>query len=112
MIKYLELEGYTNFGEVQMCSHVYQFRQKEVSCPIIILIYAYAGSRIFKGLIFDKSKTYKTLQLTKTELTKIEEYTGKLKECDLEEFIKDTIVEEQLKNYVKTEEAQDVKTKD
>ena len=101
MIKYANIKGYTNIGEVQLFSHLYQFREENKELPKIILIRAYDGDiKIFKGYIFDKTKTYESIPLIDLELSEIEKYTGHAKQFDFNEFIIGTVIEDYYKNYV------------
>lgn len=103
MIKYLDLKGYRNLGEIAMFSHLYQFIEKkdnaERSNSVIILIHAYDGAKIFKGYVLDKTKTYEQIELAEDELTEIQKITGTLKVVNFDEFIKGTVVEELFNNY-------------
>ena len=100
MIKYVDIDGYKNLGEVQLFSHLYQFIETEKDTPMTILVHAYeCDTKIFKGYVFDKTKTYKSVRLTEGELETIEGATGKAEQTDFPEFIKGTIAEEYYKEF-------------
>ena len=88
MIKYCDLEGYNNCGEVQMFSHLYQFMEKSVKMPKTILLHAYdiCPALVFKGCVFNEKKTWSSVPLTDDEKTKLEGYVGAIKEIDFNEF--------------------------
>jgi hypothetical protein len=101
MIKYVDLEGYTNYGELVPFSHFYQFRQLNEDIPMIILVHAYeCETKVFKGFLFNISKIYQIVPLTKDEKSKIESATGSLTEVGFPDFIKDTIFEEGYSGYL------------
>lgn len=100
MIKYANIEGYNNLGEIQMFSHLYQFIERDKATPMIILIHAYeCDTKVFKGYIFNSSQTYENIPLTDTEINQIEIYTGKLQQIDFKEFIVGTIAEASHKDF-------------
>jgi hypothetical protein len=100
MIKYVEIDGYKNYGEVHPFSHLYQFVQDNTECPMIILVHAYdPPEKVFKGYLFNSDKTYQNIPLTSEESEKIEYATGKLEEVDFMDFFKDSSFEEQFKDY-------------
>ena len=103
MIKYVDISGYTNLGEVQMFSHLYQFMEKDKEIPMTILVHAYeCGTKIFKGYVFNKTATYKSVPLTEEELSKIEWATGKVEQLDFKDFIVGTIAEDCYKDFKST----------
>jgi hypothetical protein len=100
----MKLENYNNIGEVAMFSHVYQFIEENKQTPIVILVNAYNGeNNIFKGYLFNDSKTYKNESLTLYEKNKIEEYTGKLNEVGFAELIKNTVFKDEFTDYKERE---------
>ena len=53
MIKYVNIKGYINRGEIYPFSHYYQFIQNNDDTPIIILVHAYeCETKVFKGYLF------------------------------------------------------------
>ena len=94
MIKYAEIDGYKNLGEIEMLSHLYQFIEKDKPEPMVILIHAYESeTRIFKGYLYNSTKTYRSVPLEDTEKAIIEIYTGKAEQVDFDKFIVGTILE-------------------
>lgn len=95
MIKYTELEGYKNLGEVEIFSHVYQF----IECkngnrsPMIMLINAFETNKVFKGYLFMGKNTYSSVPLTEKEKETLEGVIGKVTEVNFMEFTKGTILE-------------------
>lgn len=88
MIKYAKLDGYNNRGEVQMFSHVYEFVEINKNEPIIILIHAYSAPNIiFKGYLYERTKTFKSVPLLDSERKVIEECVGAVTQCPFNEFI-------------------------
>ena len=68
--------------------------------PITILVHAYeCDTKIFKGYVFSKTSTYKSVPLTEEEISEIECATGKSEQVDFQEFIKGTILEEVYKDF-------------
>jgi hypothetical protein len=101
MIKYVKIPGYTNLGEIQTFSHLYQFMENGKETPMTILVHAYeCDTKIFKGYVFNKTGIYKSVPLTNDELSKIEQATGKAKQVDFKDFITGTIVEEFYKDFM------------
>jgi hypothetical protein len=95
VIKYAELNGYNNCGELGFCSHLYEFIQKDEETPIVILIHAFeCPAEIFKGYVFNKTKSWKPVLLTDEERTKIEFYTGHITEVDFPKLVAGTIADE------------------
>jgi hypothetical protein len=100
MIKYVDISGYKNLGETQPFSHLYQFMEIGKETPATIIVHAYeCDTKIFKGYVFNKTKTYKSVQLTEDELRAIEQATSKAEQIDFPEFIKGTIAEEYYKEF-------------
>lgn len=85
MIKYCELEGYTNLGEVAMFSHLYQFIEIGVDISQIILIHAYdiTPAIVFKGYLYEQTQEWKRVELTNDETVKIKKFIGDFKQVDL-----------------------------
>ena len=102
MIKYAEIEGYRNLGEIQMFSHVYQFIENVEENPKIILIHAYVGeTKVFKGFLYDNSKTFKSVNLLDNEIEEIEKYCGDATQIDFDEIIKETEFADLYKDFKK-----------
>ena len=102
MIKYAEIEGYRNLGEIQMFSHVYQFIENVEENPKIILIHAYVGeTKVFKGFLYDNSKTFKSVKLLDNEIEEIEKYCGDATQIDFDEIIKETEFADLYKDFKK-----------
>ena len=100
MIKYVDIDGYKNLGEVQLFSHLYQFIETEKDTPMTILCTLMnATPRYSKAMCLTKTKTYKSVRLTEGELETIEGATGKAEQTDFPEFIKGTIAEEYYKEF-------------
>lgn len=100
MIKYADIKGYKNLGEIQLFSHLYQFIEIDKDTPMTILIHAYeCDVKIFKGYVFNKTNTYKSISLTNEEITSIEPYVGKINQVNFNEFIVGTIIEDYYKNF-------------
>lgn len=100
MIKYANLKGYKNLGEVQIFSHLYQFIESDKDRPMIILINAYeSDAKIFKGFLYNLTSTYKSISITDEELNTLETYIGKATQVELLDFIKGTIIENQFKEF-------------
>lgn len=112
MIKYMELPGYHNCGEVELFSHVYQFVSKtHVECtnyPAVIIIHAYEGAtKAFKGVLLRGSRRYMTLPLTDAELEALKPYVGEIQQLDIAEVLAGTTFEAEIKTYRKMTEAED-----
>ena len=102
MIIYAEIEGYRNLGEIQMFSHVYQFIENVEENPKIILIHAYVGeTKVFKGFLYDNSKTFKSVNLLDNEIEEIEKYCGDATQIDFDEIIKETEFADLYKDFKK-----------
>ena len=100
MIKCSKIKGYKNLGEVQIFSHLYQFIEKDKDIPMVILVHAYEyDTQIFKGCLFSKTQTYKSVPLTEIETQEIEKWTGKVKQVNFNKFIIGTILEDNYKNF-------------
>jgi hypothetical protein len=105
MIKYADVKGYKNLGEIQLFSHLYQFIELDNDTPMIILVHAYeCDTQIFKGYVFNNTNTYKSIPLTNEELISIETYTGKANQINFDKFIIGTIIEEACKDYKEKKE--------
>lgn len=105
MIKYLDIEGYSNLGERSMFSHVYQWTEKNSVNPKIILINAFELGRkpkAFKGYLYHETKTFTSVPIIDGELSEIENLVGKIKEVDFDMFIKNTIFEDAFKGFVRS----------
>lgn len=101
MIKYVEIDGYDNFGEVAPFSHFYQFMQKDVGERRTILVHAYeCDTKVFKGYLFHNSKTYKSVPLNDHEKSKIEGTTGKLTEVPFHKFSDGTSIKDFFADYI------------
>ena len=108
MIKYAERKDYKNVGEIQMFSHVYQFFENVEENPKIILIHAYdCDTKVFKGFLYDKSKTFINVDLLENETKKIEGYCGRVTQVGFDEFIKETQFADLYKD-IKEQEEKDV----
>ena len=102
MIKYAEIEGYRNLGEIQMFSHVYHFMENVEENPKIILIHAYEGdTKVFKGFLYNNSGTFKSVELLENETKKIENYCWKVTQVDFDEIIKETEFADLYKDFKK-----------
>lgn len=100
MIKYAEIKGYDNLGEIQMFSHLYQFMEKGKEIPMTILVHAYeCDTQIFKGYLFNNTRSYESVPITEDELNEIQKYTGTAKQVDFKEIIVGTILEDDYKNF-------------
>lgn len=100
MIKYAEIDGYKNIGEIGIMSHVYQLIEIDKREPMIILIHAYEGpTKAFKGYLYNKTKKYKSVDLTKEEQKEIERFTGKLEQVDFISLIEKTVIEKIYADY-------------
>ena len=104
MIKYTNIKGYLNRGEIYPFAHYYQFIQECVETPMIILIHAYeCEPRAFKGYLFNTTKTFKSIPMTNEEFDAIEQATGKLTQVDFDELIKDAEFKKTYSDYQKIE---------
>lgn len=102
MIKYLELPGYSNRGEVISFSHFYQFMQKDVKPPITIILNAYEGdAKAFKGYLFHEKKTFQSIPLTLEEKQTLEPYVGAIAQVDLDVLVFGSIFESEINGYQK-----------
>jgi response regulator RpfG family c-di-GMP phosphodiesterase len=99
LIKYANIDGYTNLGEVQMFSHLYQWIEKVNESPKVILITAYEEKqKVFKGYIYTKSKQYKSIPIDMNELKEVKNLVGKIEQVDFKEFIVDTLLDNEYYN--------------
>lgn len=102
MIKYMELEGYNNLGELGFMSHLYQLISDDGR---IILIHAYdiAPAKLWHGIVLQKDKSYTNLDLDKERdqiISKIKYYVGDIKIIeDLKDFSKGTALEQDLEEF-------------
>lgn len=104
MIKYIELKGYVNRGEVGMFSHVYQFIEKDTDTPMVIIIKAYDGNtKVFKGYLFMKNNTFEKVLLTEEEIIILEPCIGKINQKDIKEVLRGTDFEAQFENFKEME---------
>lgn len=102
MIKYTNIKGYLNRGEIYPFAHYYQFMQEGAETPITILVHAYeCEPRAFKGYLFNTTKTFKSIPMTNEESDAIEQATGKLTQVDFDEIVKGSEFEEAYANYSK-----------
>lgn len=106
MIKYAEIEGYRNIGEINSFSHLYQFIENVEENPKIILIQAYeCDAKVFKGFLYNNSKTFINIDLLDNEIEEIEKYCGDATQIDFDELIKETDFAEFYEDYkIKEEE--------
>ena len=102
MIKYVNIKGYINRGEIYPFSHYYQFIQNNDDAPIIILVHAYeCETKVFKGYLFTNNKTFKSVPMVDEEIKEIEFATGKLTQVDFDEIIKESEFEENYSDFSK-----------
>lgn len=102
MIKYLKLDGYRNMGECGTFSHVYQWVETGKKSPIIILVHTdVANAKAFKGYLYYKTKTFVDVPLSDTEISEIEQYTGKIEQCTFTDFIRETPFEGEFDDFTK-----------
>ena len=102
MIKYVDLPGYQNVGELALFSHLYEFiepLEKEPRKLILVHAYEVYPAKVFKGYVLDETRTYESIPLTAEEKSKIEPATGDVTQVDFKELIKGTIAEEYYKEY-------------
>lgn len=91
MIKYAEIDGYQNRGDVGNFSHVYQFAERFATVRRIILVHAYEGrASVFKGYAYDKTKEFINDRLSAHEREVIEQHCGKFEQVGFDEFAKRT----------------------
>jgi len=100
MIKYADIKGYKNLGEIHLTAHIYQFVENDKYEPIIILVHSYEGpTEVFKGYLYNESKTFKSVDLTENEIDEIEKYTGKLEQVEFDAFINNTMFAEYYNEF-------------
>ena len=106
MIKYADIEGYKNLGEVMMFSHLYQFMESNSKPPKTILIHGYdiSPARVFKGFVFKNTKTYSSVKLTDIEKTELEKYVGEIQQVDFPEFARGHNMLELYQEYQESDE--------
>ena len=107
MIKYASIDGYTNVGEIEIFSHVYQFVESGKEIPKIILLHAYRGAttNVFKGYLYTLTKTFINEKLTEHEAKVIEDYCGgELCQVGFDKFIKGTNFAQDYLNFKEVEE--------
>lgn len=105
MIKYVNINGYSNRGEIYPFSHYYQFIQNNADTPIIILVHAYeCNAEVFKGYLFNNNKTFKSIPMTEDEIKEIEWVTGKLTQVEFDEVIKGSDFETAYNDFCKITE--------
>lgn len=103
MIKYAELPGYRNCGELIPFSHFYQFIQNGADTPVTIVLHAYEGeTKAFKGYLFHKKKTFENLPLTTEERKALNHFVGKITQVDLDELLSGSDFEKEISGYQKT----------
>lgn len=104
MIKYADIPGYANCGEVIPFSHVYQFKQAFFASPMVIVLHAYEGkAKAFKGYLFHAERTFESIPLTAKERTALEPYVGEIEQCDLDVVVAGTELEWEIIGYRKVE---------
>jgi hypothetical protein len=88
MIKYVELKGYSNSGEVGVFSHLYRFFERDSEDPVMIFIHAYevTPTKVFKGRVHTETKSYKNIDLTLDEKETLEQSVGELHQTDFIDF--------------------------
>lgn len=76
MIKYAEIKGYKNLGEV--AHHLYQWMEDTEEDMTVILVRAYdTESKVFKGKIYNSTDQYVSLPILENELDDVESIIGK-----------------------------------
>lgn len=104
MIKYAELPGYHNCGELIPFSHFYQFMQMGTDTPVIIVLHAYEGeTKAFKGYLFHKKKTFENVPLTTEERKALNNFVGEITQVDLDELFSGSDFEKEISGYQKVE---------
>jgi len=104
LIKYAKINGYQNLGETGLVTHYYQFIEVNKDIRRIILIHTYEQpTQVFKGYLYEKSRTYKIDKLNDNERATIEMYCGKVTEVSFNDLIKDGILEDYYSGYTEIE---------
>lgn len=88
MIKYAEIEGFANRGEISPFSHLYQFMEKGKEMPATILIHGYdlCPAKVFKGYVFNKTKTCFAVALTEEEKAVLQKWVGTIEQVSFSDF--------------------------
>lgn len=104
MIKYATINGYDNYGEVELYSHIYQFLEQNIGDKKTILIHGYdiSPAKVFKGYIYMKNKTYKSIAMTDEERKTIEQYVGEFNQLGFLDFIQGSSFEEFYQDFKKS----------
>lgn len=101
MIKYIDINGYDNLGELAPFTHFYQFMQSDAEVPLTIIVHAYeCDAVVFKGYLFNKTRSFEVVPLTEHEKSKLEDVVGNITEVTFSEFIKGTILEDEYLDVV------------
>jgi hypothetical protein len=99
LIKYININGYNNLGEVGLFSHLYEWIEKVDENPKVILINAYEGKpKVFKGYIYTKSNQYKSVPVETNELQEVINLVGEVEQKDFKEFIVSTLLDNEYYN--------------
>jgi hypothetical protein len=111
MIKYHELEGYKNCGEIGMFSHVYEFWQiKEPHRIILIRAFDVPVASVYKGVLLSDGRQYeKSQQLTYDEKESLEYLLGEIKECRFQDIFSGTGLAEGMKDWTPIPDKRDEK---
>lgn len=100
MIKYVDLPGYKNLGELGMFSHFYQFMQSGAETPITILLHAYEGDiKAFKGYLLHANKTFQSVPITPEERSTLEPFVGTITQVNLDELVAGSVFQGGLDGY-------------
>jgi hypothetical protein len=108
MIKYAEIDGYANCGEAAPFSHLYQFMENGKETPMTILIHGYdiCPAKVFKGYVFNKTRTHSSASLTEDEKTVLQQYIGEIEQVGFSEFANSHEMLIPYREYVEQKEAQ------
>ena len=102
MIKYADIRGYDNCGELSMFTHFYQLIQKDVEIPMIIILHAYEGeTKAFKGYLLTRKKTFENVPLLSEERKAFEPYVGEITQVDLDVLLSGSVFEGEITGYQK-----------
>lgn len=104
MIKYMQIPGFSNVGEQGMMSHIYVWVRDAMEDKnrdvIIVKCYVTEKPEVWKGLLFNKTKTAHSRPNLEVDLTELEKLVGPLKVVtNLQEFFKGTDFENQMKDF-------------